>query len=102
MDMHWMSQGKCKEMEAALFFPGNNEGVQSAQRVCAECAVKLPCLNYALANRIRYGVWGGASERQRRRLWSSIRTLSASGAEASGFVPSVSLGTVSSGHRASA
>lgn len=86
MDTHWMSQGECTGMDSATFFPGDDEGVRRAKRVCAQCAVKLPCLQYALAKRVRYGVWGGASERQRRRLLSSIRSSGASGAAAAEFI----------------
>lgn len=68
-----MNQGKCKEMDPALFFPSDGVGVQVAQRICAECPVKAPCLEYALTNRVDHGVWGGASERERRRLLSRRR-----------------------------
>jgi WhiB family redox-sensing transcriptional regulator len=43
-------------------------GVEVARRICATCPVKLPCLEYALASGIDHGVWGGASERERRRI----------------------------------
>jgi WhiB family redox-sensing transcriptional regulator len=39
-----------------------------AQRECAECSVRTECLEYALVNRIEHGVWGGVSERERRRI----------------------------------
>jgi WhiB family redox-sensing transcriptional regulator len=68
MDTDWMAQGKCKELDPSLFFPSDGIGVQVAQRICAECPVKDMCLEYALANRVDHGVWGGASERERRRL----------------------------------
>lgn len=68
MNTEWMSQAKCRSMDPAAFFPSDGVGVQAAQRICAECAVALPCLEYALANKIEEGVWGGASERHRRRL----------------------------------
>lgn len=68
MDNEWMAQGKCREMDPAVFFPSDGVGVQVAQRICAECPVRVPCLEYALVNRIDHGVWGGASERERRRL----------------------------------
>jgi WhiB family redox-sensing transcriptional regulator len=42
--------------------------VDAARRVCADCPVKTECLEYALANRIDHGVWGGTSERERRRI----------------------------------
>ncbi len=68
MDTGWMSQGKCKNMDPAVFFPSDGVGVQAAQRICASCPVGEQCLEYALRNRIDEGVWGGASERHRRRL----------------------------------
>ncbi len=68
MDNEWMAQGRCREMDPAVFFPSDGVGVQVAQRICAECPVRVPCLEYALVNRIDHGVWGGASERERRRL----------------------------------
>ena len=68
VDTTWMADGKCREMDPALFFPSDGIGVQVARRVCAECPVKAPCLEYALYNRIEHGVWGGASERERRRI----------------------------------
>jgi WhiB family redox-sensing transcriptional regulator len=63
-----MAQGKCREMDPALFFPSDGIGVQLAQRTCSECQVKAPCLEYALDNHVDHGVWGGTSERERRRI----------------------------------
>jgi WhiB family redox-sensing transcriptional regulator len=63
-----MGQGKCREMDPALFFPSDGIGVQLAQRTCSECPVKAPCLEYALDNHVDHGVWGGTSERERRRI----------------------------------
>jgi WhiB family redox-sensing transcriptional regulator len=68
MDTEWMSRGRCRDMDPAIFFPNDGVGVQVAQRICAECAVRAECLEYALANRVDHGVWGGSSERERRRL----------------------------------
>jgi WhiB family transcriptional regulator, redox-sensing transcriptional regulator len=79
MDTDWMSQGKCRAMDPALFFPSDGMGVQAAQRVCAECVVKTQCLEYALVNRIDEGVWGGASERHRKRILSQHRRQAAGG-----------------------
>jgi WhiB family redox-sensing transcriptional regulator len=42
--------------------------VDAARQICAECPVKAECLEYALENRIDHGVWGGCSERERRRI----------------------------------
>jgi WhiB family transcriptional regulator, redox-sensing transcriptional regulator len=68
MDTDWMSTGKCKDLDPTIFFPNDWVGVQVAQRICADCPVKSPCLEYALANRVDHGVWGGTSERERRRI----------------------------------
>jgi WhiB family redox-sensing transcriptional regulator len=74
MDTDWMGQGRCKDMDPAVFFPSDWMGVQSAQRVCADCTVSRQCLSYALASRITDGVWGGTSERHRVRLLRSRAT----------------------------
>jgi WhiB family transcriptional regulator, redox-sensing transcriptional regulator len=68
MDTEWMARGRCKDMDPSVFFPSDGVGVQIAQRICRECDVQTPCLAYALANRVDHGVWGGASERERKRL----------------------------------
>src|ERR1700694_1770493 len=68
MDTNWMAEGKCRELDPATFFPSDGVGVEVARRICADCPVKAPCLEYALYNRIEHGVWGGASERERRRI----------------------------------
>ena len=68
MDADWMSEGKCNEIPPATFFPSDGVGVEVARRVCVDCPVKSPCLEYALAHDERFGIWGGLSERERRRL----------------------------------
>jgi WhiB family transcriptional regulator, redox-sensing transcriptional regulator len=68
METSWMQQGKCRELPPETFFPSDGVGVEIARRICADCPVKGPCLEYALYNRIEHGVWGGASERERRRI----------------------------------
>ena len=68
MELEWMAKGKCREINPSVFFPNDGVGVEAARRICADCPVKGPCLEYALANRIDHGVWGGTSERERRRI----------------------------------
>ena len=65
MDTEWMNAGKCKDLSPGIFFPSDGVGVQAAQRICAECPVADACLEYALAERVDHGVWGGQSERDR-------------------------------------
>ena len=63
-----MAKGRCRDEPPSTFFPSDGVGVEIARRICAECPVKSPCLEYALRNGIDHGVWGGTSERERRRI----------------------------------
>lgn len=67
-DTEWMELGNCKTEASSIFFPSDGPGVEVARRICATCPVKPACLEFALANGIDHGVWGGASERERRRI----------------------------------
>lgn len=73
MDNDWMPRGLCNDRPPSLFFPSDGVGVEVAKRICAECPVKEPCREYALFHRIDHGVWGGTSERERRRILRSRR-----------------------------
>lgn len=77
MDTDWMAKGRCRELPPDTFFPSDGLGVEVARRICATCPVKSPCLEYALAARIDHGVWGGASERERRRILRQRRLAAA-------------------------
>jgi WhiB family redox-sensing transcriptional regulator len=74
MDTAWMARGSCVEEHPSFFFPSDGVGVTRARKVCANCQVRIDCLEYALENRIEHGVWGGASERERRRILKRRRT----------------------------
>lgn len=78
MDTDWMARGNCQEEPPSLFFPSDGVGVDVARQICATCPVKSPCLEYALRNRIDHGVWGGTSERERRRILRQRRLASQS------------------------
>ena len=68
VELQWMRDGDCRNYPPAAFFPSDGVGVDAARRICASCHVKDRCLEYALVNRIDHGVWGGCSERERRRI----------------------------------
>ena len=72
-----MLHGNCRGVNPAEFFPSDGLGVEAAQKVCKTSPVQVECLEYALQNRIEHGVWGGASERERRRILRRRRQLSA-------------------------
>jgi WhiB family redox-sensing transcriptional regulator len=64
----WMAEGNCRNYPPATFFPSDGVGVDRARKICATCPVDGLCLEYALEHRIEHGVWGGCSERERRRI----------------------------------
>jgi WhiB family transcriptional regulator, redox-sensing transcriptional regulator len=67
--MLWLDKGACRGLDPDIFYPDDDldEGVE-AKLVCAQCAVRTMCLEHALSNREKQGVWGGFTERERRRL----------------------------------
>ena len=75
MDTDWMAKGKCRELPPETFFPSDGVGVDIARKICVDCIAKEPCLEYALGNHIDHGVWGGTSERERRRIARARRKV---------------------------
>ena len=74
----WMALGLCRMYAPSTFFPSDGVGVDKARKICAGCPVKSECLEHALEHRIEHGVWGGCSERERRRILKRRRDLNAS------------------------
>lgn len=64
----FMDLGACQGLDPDIFFPDRGESLKPAKTVCEECIVSTECLEYALASGERFGVWGGTSERERRRI----------------------------------
>ena len=64
----WMSHGLCAEVDPDLWFPETGESNREAKALCRRCPVRDDCLDYALAHDARFGIWGGTSERDRRRM----------------------------------
>ncbi len=62
----WVNDGACVGQDPELFFPEHGD-IGPAVRICCDCPVRLQCLDYALRYRPP-GVWGGTSERERRRM----------------------------------
>jgi WhiB family redox-sensing transcriptional regulator len=71
----WKDDALCAETDPEAFFPEKGGSTREAKRVCAGCSVQAECLQYALDNDERFGIWGGLSERERRRLRLQQRTL---------------------------
>jgi WhiB family transcriptional regulator, redox-sensing transcriptional regulator len=68
----WQDRALCVNTDPAAFFPKVGGPVREAKKICLGCEVRWDCLDYALAHNERYGIWGGLSERERRRLKRGI------------------------------
>jgi WhiB family redox-sensing transcriptional regulator len=64
----WQADALCAQTDPEAFFPEKGGSTRDAKRICAGCEVKAQCLEYALQNDERFGIWGGLSERERRKL----------------------------------
>ena len=66
----WRAKAACRGLEPSIFYPDPDveEDALPAKAVCAVCAVRESCLEYALGYREKEGIWGGATERERRRI----------------------------------
>lgn len=68
LDESWRDKAACKGVDPKLFFPERGDDTVTPKRICASCPVAEPCLDYAMQLNEKFGIWGGASERQRRTL----------------------------------
>jgi len=64
----WQGRALCAETDPEAFFPEKGGSTREAKRICSGCEVRAQCLEFALAHDERFGIWGGLSERERRRL----------------------------------
>ena len=64
----WQARANCMGVDPDLFFPERGGSTREAKDVCRGCVVREDCLEYALANGEKFGIWGGMSERERRRV----------------------------------
>ena len=67
-ELGWQEQALCAQTDPEAFFPEKGGSTRPAKQVCAGCEVRDECLEYALRNDERFGIWGGLSERERRAL----------------------------------
>lgn len=68
----WQERALCAQTDPEAFFPEKGGSTREAKRICMGCEVRDECLDYALAHDERFGIWGGLSERERRRLKRGI------------------------------
>lgn len=66
--LSWQEQALCAQTDPEAFFPEKGGSTREAKAICAACEVREQCLSYAIENDERFGIWGGLSERERRRF----------------------------------
>ncbi|MDA8265852.1 MAG: WhiB family transcriptional regulator [Actinomycetota bacterium] len=67
-DRSWQARANCMGVDPDLFFPERGASTREAKEVCRGCVVRDDCLDFAIANGEKFGIWGGMSERERRRV----------------------------------
>ncbi len=72
IEEQWQERALCAQTDPEAFFPEKGGSTREAKRICMGCEVRDECLDYALAHDERFGIWGGLSERERRRLKRGI------------------------------
>jgi WhiB family transcriptional regulator, redox-sensing transcriptional regulator len=68
MTVNWRQRSACRGIDPEIFYPATDEEAEEAKAICAICPVRQMCLEHALAAREREGVWGGLTDRERRRV----------------------------------
>ena len=68
----WQADALCAQTDPEAFFPEKGGSTREAKRVCQNCTVRTECLEYALGHDERFGIWGGLSERERRKLKRAV------------------------------
>lgn len=64
----WRLSAACRGMDAEVFYPQRGDSTAAPKSVCRGCLVSEECLEFALANSEKFGIWGGVAERERRKL----------------------------------
>jgi WhiB family redox-sensing transcriptional regulator len=67
-ELSWQERALCAQTDPEAFFPEKGGSTRDAKKVCVGCDVRGECLEYALAHDERFGIWGGLSERERRKF----------------------------------
>jgi WhiB family transcriptional regulator, redox-sensing transcriptional regulator len=68
MNLTWRQHAACRGLDPEIFYPATDEEADIAKAICKVCAIRQACLEHALGSRERDGIWGGATEKERRRI----------------------------------
>ncbi len=67
-ELSWQDYANCRGADADLFFPERGASTRKAKSICRACEVQVDCLEFAIVQGEKFGIWGGLSERERRRI----------------------------------
>jgi len=67
-DLAWQDLANCRGANPDLFFPERGASTRTAKGICRECSVRAECLEFAIVSSEKFGIWGGLSERERRKI----------------------------------
>ena len=67
-ELWWQDDANCKGVDPELFFPKRGESTRVAKEFCSQCKAQEHCLEYSILNAEKFGIWGGLSERERRKI----------------------------------
>ena len=67
-DLAWQDLANCRGADPDLFFPERGASTRTAKGICRECSVRNECLEFAIVSSEKFGIWGGLSERERRKI----------------------------------
>jgi WhiB family redox-sensing transcriptional regulator len=67
-DLAWQDLANCRGADPDLFFPERGASTRTAKGICRECSVRNECLEFAIVSSEKFGIWGGMSERERRKI----------------------------------
>jgi WhiB family transcriptional regulator, redox-sensing transcriptional regulator len=71
-ELSWQERALCAQTDPEAFFPEKGGSTRDAKKVCVGCDVRAECLEYALEHDERFGIWGGLSERERRKFKKDV------------------------------
>ena len=71
----WTLEAACRGLDPNIFYPERGASLEPAKKICASCPVRIECAQYAIDNGDKYGIWGGLSEKRRRRVRMSGERL---------------------------
>lgn len=67
-ELAWQDLANCRGANPDLFFPERGASTRTAKSICRECSVQAECLEFAIVSSEKFGIWGGLSERDRRKI----------------------------------